>query len=56
MANKVPEVGDWVRFRKNGTLVIGVVQYVHDGVPYSGRKSYDTDLGRVDQDAVLEVR
>lgn len=50
------KIGDWVRYHHNGGLVIGVVQYVNMGKSYEADELYDTDLGRTDSDAVLEVR
>ena len=51
------ERGDWVRFYRDGELVIGVVQYI---IPHSGFYSlYDqimTDNGSISEDAILETR
>jgi hypothetical protein len=48
-------VGQWVRFYRNGALVIGVVQYVRVD-PVNSEREYQTDNGAVDEDGVLEVR
>ena len=48
------QVGDWVRFQRNGGLVIGIIEYV---VPdCHGGAEYVTDQGTLDQDSVLERR
>jgi hypothetical protein len=50
------KVGDWVRFYRNGELVLGVVQYVKPGrLSYSAREVC-TDTGAVAEDVILEVR
>lgn len=49
------EIGDWVRFYRNGVLVIGVVQYV-PRVDVIGFQYYATDMGEVRADSILEVR
>lgn len=49
--------GDWVRFQRNGELVLGVVAYVHsnaDTYPY--KPVAITDKGTVAVDDILEVR
>jgi len=49
--------GDWVRFEKGGTVVLGVVLYVvraPDSYPYSPIAI--TDLGRVRLSDILERR
>ena len=49
------KVGDWVRFYQDGVLVIGYVHYVNtDSV--LGDVEYQTDIGSVKEDLVLEVR
>lgn len=48
--------GDWVRFYKNGALVIGVVQYVARS-DYSNRiNAIQTDIGAIVPDMLLEFR
>ena len=49
------KVGDWVRFFRNGTLVIGVVCYVHKN-DLLQTEAYLTDLGSVPESMILEVR
>lgn len=58
MAEKAKAVvGDWVRFRQAGRLVVGVVQYVAKPEHYwQGEAIYQTDIGEVDDASVLEVR
>jgi len=46
---------DWVRFYRNGTLVIGVVQYLGEK-DVLGYRTISTDAGTVSQDMILEVR
>lgn len=48
------KVGDWVRFYKDGRLYIGVVEYIRDTI--LGYKEFQTDIGTVREDYVLEVR
>lgn len=52
-------VGDWVRFYRDGRLVVGVVQYIDNG-PYDVRDPYarslETDNGSVSTYDVLERR
>jgi len=49
------KVGDWVRFYRNGQLVMGVVQYIHQD-EFSDKQELSTDNGAVDSDMVLERR
>lgn len=49
---KKAKVGDWVRFYKDGRLVIGEVKYIET----SGGVVFLTDQGGVDIESVLEVR
>jgi hypothetical protein len=52
-----PKVGNWVRYRWNGRLVIGVVAYIVERPPYYPWKPIlHTDIGQVDADDVLECR
>ena len=47
--------GAWVRFWRDGRLIIGIVQYP----PYRDQLSYPfvaTDLGEVRESAIVEVR
>lgn len=46
--------GDWVRFQREGRLVIGEVTYVRED--HIGRKSLVTDVGEVSVESVLETR
>lgn len=55
MAQKKIDVGDWVRFYRNGVLVIGVVEYVKDEDDLGEQHFYTTE-GDCDSDDVLEVR
>ena len=49
--------GAWVRFYRNGTLVIGVVQYSRPTDRWgSGGEEVLTDIGSVDISGVLEAR
>lgn len=45
--------GDWIRFYRDGLLVIGVVQYVGG---YGDPTYIQTDIGTVEAEYVLEVR
>lgn len=48
-------IGDWVRFYRDGVLVIGVVQYrCQDDT--TGDWLLSTDMGEVAEDDVLEIR
>ena len=52
------ELGDWVRFEKNGSLVIGIVQYIIEypkNQPLEFREAV-TDHGRIFLSSILEVR
>ena len=49
------KVGDWVRFYRDGKLVIGHVNYVRTDTVL-GDAEYQTDIGSVDEDSLLEVR
>ena len=49
------KVGDWVRFFRNGTLVIGVVEYVRKN-DLLQTEDYLTDQGSVHESMILEVR
>lgn len=48
--------GDWVRFYREGRLVIGEVRYVHERE--AGRTWYNvsTDAGPTADNAILEIR
>lgn len=49
--------GDWVRFLRDGSLVVGVVQYVHSAASWeSCMFRVITDAGRTDEVAILELR
>ena len=49
------KVGDWVRFYREGKLVIGVVQYIgHKDC--LGNKEISTDNGVVREDYIKEIR
>ena len=49
-------VGQWVRWMRNGALVIGVVQYVRDQSKYPYEPEYVTDVGSVAESSILEAR
>ena len=49
------QVGDWVRFYRNGQMVIGVVQYIAEKSALLGTDLF-TDQGSVDVKHVLEIR
>lgn len=49
------QIGQWVRFYRNGTLVIGVVQYVREN-DLLQTEDYLTDQGSVHESMVLEAR
>ena len=48
-------VGDWVRFYRNGELVLGEVIYIRQDKTLNDTY-YCTDRGEVEQDDVLERR
>lgn len=48
------KVGSWIRFYKNGILVIAVVQYLEKDL--LGYLQAKTDIGVVDVRYILEVR
>lgn len=51
------QIGDWVRFRRGGVLVVGVVAYVKEAKYYwQGGAVYETDIGEIDHASLLEVR
>ena len=51
------KVGDWIRFYRNGSLVIGVINYIGEGgMGNYGKEFYETDNGGVSEDGVKEVR
>lgn len=51
------KVGDWVRFYRNGELVIGVIQYIQKD-SLTGKPELCTDSGVVEGDAsaIMEIR
>lgn len=52
-----PRPGQWVRFYRDGRMVIAVVQYVRPASSWERAKyQVDTDQGRVTDDAILETR
>lgn len=46
-------IGDWVRFMKEGTLVIGKVEYLKQHITHI---AVYTDVGVVSSDCILEKR
>lgn len=55
--SKKAKVGDWVRFYRDGRLVIGEVVYVEQAASWSkSDEVYSTDQGTVENLAVLESR
>ena len=55
MNDKNIQVGDWVSFYSNGTIVIGMVIYVVKDL-YRNKYNCYTNVGIVNEDNVLEVR
>ena len=52
-----PEVGDWIMWRRAGTLVLGEVRYrVKNGYYPHDEDQSVTAFGTADDDAVLEIR
>lgn len=49
------QIGQWVRFYKNGQLVIGVIQYI-DNTSYPITVQYCTDHGEISESRILEAR
>lgn len=57
MSEPKPQVGDWIRFRRAGLLVIGVVAYVIEARYFHhGKWEVVTDLGDISETDTLEVR
>ena len=54
--NPKVQPGDWVRFYRNGQLVLGIVAYVHKNPRYPHETVVSTDVGTTDADELLEVR
>lgn len=50
------KIGDWVRFYRNGALVIGIVNYRRRRDEISSEWILSTDAGEVNEDEVLERR
>jgi len=50
------QVGDWVRFHRNGQLHIGVVEYIRQQEHYPGKTELIVSCGIITTDEVLEVR
>jgi len=48
--------GDWVRFYRNGQLVIAEVRYTKEREPYGRAPDVFTDGGSVSADMIIEVR
>lgn len=46
--------GDWVRFYRNGVLVVGEVRYMHRDI--TDKLKLSTDQGEIDSRAVIEIR
>ncbi len=55
MTRPKAKAGDWIRFYRGGTLVLGVVAYVRKDDLY-GHAIICADCGEVDPSDVLEVR
>lgn len=55
MKHKYP-IGTWVRFYQNGSLVIGVVQYILKREHWDTSPRYFTDRGPLDENEILEAR
>lgn len=49
-------VGDWIRFRWQGHLVIGLVLYVDTKSHHRGNEIYHTDQASCSEEDVLEKR
>lgn len=51
------KAGDWVRFMKDGRLVVGVVAYVESNRPASlYRWRIIMDIGEIVEESIVEVR
>lgn len=50
------QIGDWIRFRRGGALVIGQVEYITPRSSWDSTLSYHTELGEVEADGILERR
>ncbi len=49
-------IGDWVRFYRNGALVIGVVAYLRTQTSYPWHDEAFTDQGVISVKDIIEVR
>lgn len=55
--NKVIEIGDWIRFQRGGSLVIGSVVYLEPRARWdSTLRPVTAEYGPIDAEYVLEVR
>lgn len=55
--DRIPMVGDWVRFYQGGTLIISCVNYIQDeGRHYPYDTRLITDKGSIGISEVLEAR
>jgi hypothetical protein len=55
--NDTPKPGQWVRFYREGKMVIGVVQYVTPASSWDRDKwVVNTDVGSTGEGAILEAR
>jgi|GEM_PF-6127867 len=53
--NKEIEPGMWVRFYRDGKMVVSVVMYIRKD-PLDGRPVICTDIGEIEPDDVMEAR
>jgi hypothetical protein len=52
----VIRVGDWIRFQQSGRLMVGIVQYLRPRSSWDSTIVYQTDIGVVCRDDILEMR
>lgn len=50
------KIGDWVRFYRNGVLVIGEVRYLVKRETWERSDTLQADVGEVQAEDVLELR
>lgn len=48
--------GDWVRFYRDGQLILGIVEYVEHSTRWNASQELFTDKGHIGDTEVKEVR
>lgn len=55
MKHKYP-IGTWVRFYRNGVLVLAVIEYHKKNEPWEVDHVYHTDQGTIEHEGIIEAR